>query len=227
MWWMTVVSLGRNDLNTLDVTIFRQTGIDENVRPLIGCLGLHNEVLGQRHDEIRLADLPCLSVGKLRAAAACRRDFPAALRRPPTSTMVAISSSVSDRSLLKCWMPTFLSMNHGGISRSDDLLLDRPCPGPRLLVRQQRHRRDAPRPMADLAVLLEDGRDVFRERDLGLPCHRLPGLHRDGGHHDDHSERHRKDEPHTSASLENSWPYSATSRQKEVRSLCWECRRGK
>ena len=153
--------------------------------------------------------------------------FPCGAPASTHLTMVAISSSVSDRSLLKCWMPTFLSMNHGGISRSDDLLLDRPCPGPRLLVGQQRHRRDAPRPMADLTVLLEDGRDVLRERDLGLPCHRLPSVHRGRGHHDDHSERHRKDEPHTSPSLENSWPYSATSREKEVRSLYWGDRRRK
>ena len=33
-------------------------------------------------------------------------------------TIAAISVSVSDTSLLKCWTPTFLSMNHGGISRA-------------------------------------------------------------------------------------------------------------
>ena len=38
---------------------------------------------------------------------------------PPSTqrTRVAISSSESDRSFLKCWMPTVLSMCHGGIWR--------------------------------------------------------------------------------------------------------------
>ena len=69
----------------------------------------------------------------------------------------------------------------------DDLLLDRPGPGPRLLVGQQRHRRDAARPMARLAVLLEDGRDVFREGDLaaGLAPTGPPSSGR--GNRDDHA----------------------------------------
>ena len=33
-------------------------------------------------------------------------------------TMVSISSSLSERSFLKCWMPTVLSMCHGGICRA-------------------------------------------------------------------------------------------------------------
>lgn len=42
-------------------------------------------------------------------------------RGAPASTqaaMVSISASLSEGSSLKCWMPMFLSMNHGGISRA-------------------------------------------------------------------------------------------------------------
>src|SRR5262247_1526254 len=41
-------------------------------------------------------------------------------------TIVSTSRSLSDRSLLKCCTPTFLSMNHGGISRAATFsLIDR------------------------------------------------------------------------------------------------------
>ncbi len=47
----------------------------------------------------------------------------------PASThceMVWTSRSLSERSLAKCWTPTFLSMNHGGISRASTFcLIDR------------------------------------------------------------------------------------------------------
>ena len=42
-------------------------------------------------------------------------------RGAPLSTqapIVSISSSLSDESSLKCWIPMFFSMNQGGISRS-------------------------------------------------------------------------------------------------------------
>ena len=41
------------------------------------------------------------------------RGAPASAQAPNA----AISSSLSERSSLKCWMPMFFSMNHGGISR--------------------------------------------------------------------------------------------------------------
>src|SRR5687767_7749460 len=44
----------------------------------------------------------------------------------PASThfmMVEMSASVSERSLLKCCTPMFLSMNHGGISRATTFCL--------------------------------------------------------------------------------------------------------
>ena len=44
------------------------------------------------------------------------------------------------------------------------LVLDRARPGPHVLVGDERHRRDLAGPMADDAVLVEDRRDVLRER---------------------------------------------------------------
>ena len=45
-----------------------------------------------------------------------------------------------------------------------DAGLDGPRPGPRFRVGDERHRRDVARPMARLALLLEDRRHVLRER---------------------------------------------------------------
>lgn len=50
----------------------------------------------------------------------------------------------------------------------DDSGLDRLGPGARLLVGQQRHGGDFAWPMALLAVLLEDGKNVFIEGDRGI-----------------------------------------------------------
>ena len=63
-----------------------------------------------------------------------------------------------------------------------DAVLDRPRPGPRLFVGDERHRRDRVRLMARLTLRLENRRDVFRERDR---CSRV----RVGGAN---SRRHRK-----------------------------------
>jgi hypothetical protein len=46
----------------------------------------------------------------------------------------------------------------------DDTLLDGTCPRARILIRDQRHRRDRIRLMALLTLVLENGRDVFAER---------------------------------------------------------------
>ena len=85
--------------------------------------------------------------------------------------IVAISSSLSDGSLWNFWMPMLRSTYHGGITpalRSHaGALLDRARPRAHVLVADERHRRDAGRPVAVLAAALEDGRDVLREGDVG------------------------------------------------------------
>ena len=70
-------------------------------------------------------------------------------------------------SFLNFCTPTLRSMCHGGIWRVVDAALDRPRPRPRLLVGDERHRRDRVRLMARLALRLKNRRDVLRERDRG------------------------------------------------------------
>ena len=59
---------------------------------------------------------------------------------------------------------------------------NRPRPRPRLLVGDERHRRDRIGPMARFALLLEDRRDVLRERRRRLRA-------RDGGKRQQHRAR--------------------------------------
>ena len=164
---MILIALGGNNLNRLNVAVLGEAGIDQDVRPPVGPVGLHDQVFRQSYDDIRLADLPRLLVRELtrrrhvggislqRAAVHPlddRRDFLVAQRL----------------SLSKCCTPTFLSMNHGGISRAATFCLDGLCPRARLFVSHQRHRRNRARVMTDLAMLLEDRRHVLREGDLVL-----------------------------------------------------------
>ena len=52
-------------------------------------------------------------------------------------TMVSISASLSEMSLMNCWIPTVLSRNHGGISRDFYPRPDGARPRARLGVGQQ------------------------------------------------------------------------------------------
>ena len=77
-----------------------------------------------------------------------------------------------------------------------DAGLDRTRPRPALLERPQRHRRDRAGPMAALALLLEDRRNVFRKRrPLRHLCERSArheqGAYRRGGHPAESSEYRR------------------------------------
>ena len=70
----------------------------------------------------------------------------------------------SERSFLNFWMPTVaidLPRRHLPIG---DARLDRARPRPRFGEGHQRHRRDRIGPVAGLALLLEDRRDVLGER---------------------------------------------------------------
>ena len=64
-------------------------------------------------------------------------------------------------------MPTFLSMCQGGMLRDATRVTNRARPRTRLFVGLQRHRRDRIRPVARLALVLENRRDVFGERRYG------------------------------------------------------------
>ena len=115
--------------------------------------------------------------------------------------------------------------------------LDGPRPGPRLLVRQERHRRDRVGPMALLAAPLEDGCDVLRERHLGLAgrarCARLGPCgdrHQHGGCQERGTIRafHVQNSPSESADNRDQYPskppgtqpYRAPGRAGRIIALC-------
>src|SRR5262249_50936424 len=70
-------------------------------------------------------------------------------------------------------------------------------PGPNVLVRQQRHRRHLPVPMAVLTGALQNRRDVLRERDARWTCS-LGWLRADDGRGGD---RQREDDGRPEHSL--------------------------
>src|SRR6266516_6908101 len=81
---------------------------------------------------------------------------------------------------------------------SNDLLLDRLGPRPRLLVGHQRHRRKRARPVTHLTAILQDRRYILSKGDLILRCQRI-GRRRLARHRRDrydygHATRCRKDE---------------------------------
>src|SRR3989441_1488886 len=59
------ITLEGNNLNRLDKAVFDEAGIDYDVRPPIGRLGLHNQILWKNDNEIRLANLPRVLIRKL------------------------------------------------------------------------------------------------------------------------------------------------------------------
>ena len=73
-----------------------------------------------------------------------------------------------------------------------DPRLDRARPGPRLLVGDQRHRGHAAHPVAGLALLLQDGRDVPGESHVGRGRLRRRSRR---GQHDESAEQHSKADP--------------------------------
>ena len=111
-------ALGRRlGLDRLDPAVLGQARIGVEVAPPVGRLGRHDERLGQRHDPVRLADVPLVAVRELDGGG-MSAGLP---RNAPPSThaaSVAISASLSDRSYLNPCTPTFLSMYQGGISRT-------------------------------------------------------------------------------------------------------------
>ena len=122
-------------------------------------------VLRHRHDGVRLANLPAVGVlrsrGQIRGIALRRAGA-----RPPDDRVpvgVAQPAIVREpavrRIRVPCWHPA-----------ARHLLADRLRPRPRVLVRQERHRRDLARPMTRRAVLVKDGRDILRVGRHGARC---------------------------------------------------------
>src|SRR5579863_4988870 len=177
-----LIALGRDDLHSLNIAVFGETGIDQNVRPPVRTLGLHDHVFRESHDHIRLADLPRLPV---REGAGRRHVGGIALRRAGVHPLDDGGDFlVRQRRVVTEMLDTHVLVDEPRRHLpSQNLLLDRPRPGPRLLVRHQRHGRKSAHPMTDLATLLEDGRHVLGEGDLFLGHCRGGHYHYSGNGH--------------------------------------------
>ena len=127
----------------------------------------------------------------------------------PASThfrMVSICLSLSERSFLKLCTPTRLVDVPGRHLVIGDARADRARPRPRLCVGDERHRRDRIGPVARLALVLEDRRDVLREgrrrRRRGLRAARADASASSATDHD-RADEHR---PHATHMSEHKYP---------------------
>ena len=160
-----VIAFGGNNLDCLNVAVFAETRIDQNIRPPVRPVGLHHHIFRQADDHIRLADLPCLVI----------REFARRRHISRTSLRSAAIHPLDDRrdfivgqrlviiEMLNSYIPIDEPRRHfpGG-----DSLLDGPRPRPRLFVAHERHRRNRACVMAILAMLLKNRRHILGERGL-------------------------------------------------------------
>ena len=132
--------------------------VRRNLEVLIGNFALRRHAVGALHAEHRvgLSDGPTLRVHRsrrqvLRVALRCAR------RDPPRDHILLggrQAAVVLPRAVCRIGMP-------GRHRPVDDVVTDGASPGPCLLVAQERHRGNFPRPMARGAVLVEHRRDIL------------------------------------------------------------------
>src|SRR2546426_3490832 len=161
------ITLEGNNLNRLDKAVFDEAGIDYDVRPPIGRLGLHNQILWKTDNEIRLANLPRVLIRKLTG----RRNIGG----------ISLGSAgvyplddgcdflIRQGDVIVEMLETHILVNEPGRHLpSHPFPLDRLRPRPYLIISQQRHRRDGALTVTDLAMILKNWRDILRERQLLL-----------------------------------------------------------
>ncbi len=141
-------------------------------------------VLLHLEDDVRLADPPAVRIlGTSRQI--LRVAFGGAGLDPPRNRALLIireAPCIGEMADGRIGMPR----RHRALRH---LRRDGARPGARVLVGEQRHRRDLARPMADGAVLEEDRRDVLVERGLGLRLRLRAGCRREQQSRGDHDER--------------------------------------
>ena len=160
-------TLGGFDLDRLDISILGEARIHQNVDPSVGRFGGHQLVFRQRDDQIRLIEVPLIGIVEL--------------ARPGHIGGISLGRAgihpfddgrdllVGQRHIVLEVVDAYVLVDVPGrhLAR-EDFLLDRLGPRPRFFISQQRHGRERVRPMAGLAAVLKDGRDVFGKRDLAL-----------------------------------------------------------
>ena len=162
-----VIALGGNNLERLNVAVLGEARINQNVRPPVGPVGLHDHVFRQTYNEIRLADLPGLIIREL-----ARRRHVRGISLESTAVHPLddrgdffIGQRLVVIEVLHSNVPINEPRRH---FPSGDSLLDRPRPRTRLFVSHQRHGRNRAHMVTILAMLLEDRRNVLREGNLIL-----------------------------------------------------------
>ena len=156
--------VARLALDRLDVAIFGEAGLDVVAAPPVGRFGGH-DVLRRGDDQIGLPDVPAIGVVEL---ARLGHVGHVAERRARVDPFHDLCDFVFTKrrivlEALEADVRIDAPRRHRALG---DLLLDRSRPGPDVLVREQRHRRHLPGAMAALTRLLQDRRDVLRERHL-------------------------------------------------------------
>ena len=116
-------------------------------------------------DRVRLCRAP--SRRRTSAAGAGPSDRPSARRCSPSAGCIAFSSS--RQAALVGELPVGLVGVPRRHDAGDDLVADVLRVRPRVLVGEERHRRDFARPVTARAVLVEDRRDILRERRDAAP----------------------------------------------------------
>src|ERR1700686_2862390 len=142
-------------LGHLHILVLFKVGRRIEVLILVGTGGLDRIRFWHLYNHIRLADTPAFD--ELRGG---RQVFRIAFFR----SAVYPGGNGIDLSLRKAWIIGPLTDARVGVPRrhlsTDDLLFDRSCPRPHVLVAEDRERRGFARAMALGTALEEDGRDL-------------------------------------------------------------------
>src|SRR5262249_2899653 len=155
----------RSNLGCLNPLVFGEVGRNAEVLVLDHARGRHRIFLWQIKHNVGLADVPAFQELR-RWWEVFGVTFFRSLIHPSddrVDVLLREFAVIQELAVMRIGVPR----RHRPIS---DLLLYRTRPGPRVLISQQRHRRDLAGPMALHAVVEEDWRDVFRKSRLSLLC---------------------------------------------------------
>ena len=162
-----VVARIRLGLQGLNIDVLSEPRVDVDIIVFVTALGLQQVRPRHGDNHVRLADVPPVEIRKLPGA---RQVRGIAFRR----ALIHPSRNGRDLRVVERWIvlefidadvPVDVPRWHLPL---DHLFLDRPRPGPGVLIGQQRHGSDRARAMAVLAFPLEDRRDVFVKGDSGI-----------------------------------------------------------